>query len=480
MGLIMADRRRFVKSGRPGGALTGERSYDRGMERYSSDRLVLVINLARAVLKDLEPGEVPHTLRKVRAATGRKLPAPLSRLLLRELDTDEWLRGKAAEHFVDEYGEEEEGSSDTQTTAAALFLLRPPGWEEGLADQGLAAAEQAESQAVAALRKKLDDKEKELAAAHDKERTLRKQVEHARSEASRKAKEAREAAYRERDSHLETIQNLGRAKRDVTARLQAKEARLTTVEGRLDTAREEVRKAREEVRDAREEARDAAGSGINPWGDLDELERARILDEVAAAFRPPPEFDEESLFGDGRGKPELPGLPAGINPEKREAVEWLLTRSETYVLLVDGYNLAFKLHSLRSDDPDIQMIADLPKARRQVDALLARYRRKAANWPQVVVVYDSRATSDLNSYHGHGGIQVKFTAQGLTADDWLLQMATDLGKRSVVVSSDRQVREGAMDAGGLAVWSEAMAAWMLDLKPGATIRYGPYGGTRLA
>ena len=297
--------------------------YDGGMERFSSDRLVLVINLAREVLKDLEPGEVPHALRKVRAATGRKLPAPLSRLLLRELHTDEWLRGKAAEGFMEEYGEEEEDSSDSQTTAAALFLLRPPGWEEALADQGLAVAEQAESQAVAALRKKLADKEKEAAAAHDKERGLRKQVEQARAEVSRKAKEAREAAYRERDSHLETIRNLGREKRDIIARMQAKEAQLTTAEGRLATAREDLRKAREEVRRLHEELRTADGSGINPWGDLDELGRARILDEVSAAFSPPSEFNEEQLFGDGRGKPELPGLPAGINPEKREAVEWL-------------------------------------------------------------------------------------------------------------------------------------------------------------
>ena len=448
-----------------------------GMERFSTDRLVLVINLAREVLKDLEPGEVPHSLRKVRAATGRKLPAPLARALLRELNTDEWLRDLAADRFAGQYGErlgEEDGSSDSQTEAAALFLLRPQGWEEGLADQGRAAVEEAESQAVAALRKKVTGLEKELAAAHDKERGLRRQVEQARSETSRKAKEVRESAYRERDSNLETIGVLRREIRDTAARLQAKEARLNTVQERLTSAREELRKERQK------EHHEEASFGLNPWGDLDELGRARILDEVSEAFTPPLEFNEEHLFGDGRGKPELPGLPAGINPGKREAVEWLLTRSETYVLLVDGYNLAFKLHSLRTDDPDIQMIADLPKARRQVDALLARYRRKAANWPQVVVVYDSRATSDLNSYRGHGGIQVKFTAQGLTADQWLLQMAKDLGKRSVVVSSDREVREGAMDAGGLAVLSEAMAAWMLGLKPGATIQYGPYGPTRLA
>ena len=146
------------------------------MERFSPDRLVQVINLAREVLHDLEPGEVPHPLRKVRAATGRKLPAPLARLLLRELDTDEWLREKVAEKF-----DGEADSSDSQEAAAALFLLRPPDWEEGLADQGRAAVEEAESQAVAALRKKVAGLEKDLAAAHDKKRGLRKQVEQSRS-----------------------------------------------------------------------------------------------------------------------------------------------------------------------------------------------------------------------------------------------------------------------------------------------------------
>jgi len=439
------------------------------MERFSSDRLVQVINLAREVLHDLEPGEVPHPLRKVRAATGRKLPAPLARLLLRELNTDKWLREKVAEKF-----EGEADSSDSQEAAAALFLLRPSGWEEGLADAGRAAVEEAESQAVAALRKKAAGLEKELAAAHDKEKGLRKQVEQARSETPRKVKEAREAAYRDRDANLLAIQNLKKEQRDMAARLRAKEAKLTEAQERLAVTREELLKERQK------EHHEEASFGINPWGDHDELGRARILDEVSTAFLPPSEFDAEMMYGDGRGKPELPGLPPGVNPEKREAVEWLLTRPEPYALLVDGYNLAFKIHSLRSDDPDIQMISDLPKARRQVDAWLARFRRKAANWPQVVVVYDSRATSDLNSYHGHGGIQVKFTAQGLTADRWLLDMAIEMGKRSVVISSDREVREGAMDAGGLALWSEAMAAWMLDLKPGATIRYGPYGPTRLA
>ncbi|MGF1666844.1 MAG: hypothetical protein ACFCVC_11310, partial [Acidimicrobiia bacterium] len=76
------------------------------------------LEAARKALRLLDEEHVPIGLRRVVAASGRRLPAPLERTLIDHLERLDWLRAEAAGHLDDRH------------TASVLFLERPDGWEE--------------------------------------------------------------------------------------------------------------------------------------------------------------------------------------------------------------------------------------------------------------------------------------------------------------------------------------------------------------
>ena len=178
------------------------------------------------------------------------------------------------------------------------------------------------------------------------------------------------------------------------------------------------------------------------WAELDALGAARLLDEVSVALTPPSEFVEDELPLEH----EPMVLPPGISPDHRSAVEWLLDRRSAFVLIVDGYNVTFLM------DPDSFTGGE---RRNHLNAEVARFRRMAAAKPRVIVVYDSDQTGGITSESGSGGVEVRFTTAGHSADEEVLVLATELGGAAVVVSTDRRVREGAERVGALGLWSQA-------------------------
>ena len=141
-------------------------------------------------------------------------------------------------------------------------------------------------------------------------------------------------------------------------------------------------------------------------------------------------------------------LPPGVRPDAAEAVDWLLAAAPPATVIVDGYNAAFLLTD-----------AGVPAAaRRRLELELSRLPTLAAGRLTVIVVYDAQdplAGAGIRK----GNIEVVFT-DGRTADEHIVALAGDLAGRLVVVSNDREVRDGAEAAGAVGLWSSALAAWV--------------------
>ncbi|MEE9228465.1 MAG: NYN domain-containing protein, partial [Acidimicrobiia bacterium] len=133
----------------------------------------------------------------------------------------------------------------------------------------------------------------------------------------------------------------------------------------------------------------------------------------------------------------------------RNAVEWLLRQPQPFTMVVDGYNVAF------------QLVGESTRAARdRVNEELSRLRLRTMTPTQVTVVYDSSVNSEVETAPGPGGIRVRFTREGHIADEEIAEIVSTLDGPVVVVSSDREVREGTAELGAVVLWSEALVEWI--------------------
>ncbi len=110
-------------------------------------------------------------------------------------------------------------------------------------------------------------------------------------------------------------------------------------------------------------------------------------------------------------------------------------------IIVDGYNLIRQW-------PELAMLdrSDLQAGREGLLRELQAYRRSRGH--SITVVFDGREQGDLASGTHVGGVAVRFSRQGESADSVIARLAGEGGAGTVVVSSDREVaaaarREGA-------------------------------------
>ena len=395
-----------------------------------------VVTTARRVLTDLDPDEIPGGLARVAAQTGRRLVPPLERRLLDEIEGNEWFREQVAESF--------EGSvdaADPQEAAAALFLYRPQGWDGRLEEIARRSAESDHADQWTGMVEHIEKLETELAAWRNSAKRFRREAEEAAAKSDRRVAAARAEARSDRDSRrLETLLQENRRLLDGLAEATSE---LDEVRERLSSARRELEKERRMERSA------PSAPSPSAWGDLDVLGAARLLDDVAEALSPSSIFETPVVVAI-----DYPlRLPKGMAPDDRSAIEWLLTLERSFVLLVDGYNVAFHVDPTRFTSPEI---------RHRLETDLVRLKGLARGRPGVVVVYDSSQPGDTTLDSAAGGIEIRFTSSGHTADDELLAMAAEMGESAVVVTSDRRVREQAEKWGSLGLWSQALAGWMLN------------------
>ena len=400
------------------------------------------------------------------ARNRRRLPPAWEGRLLGELEDDEWFREQVAE----EYGVSTDApdprkkmgasflhrphdhpgltAAAFREKAGALFLYRPPGWEADLEEIARRAEESELSDLAKKAARRLEDLESDVKAKSNQAKQHRRRADQAAQKADRRVARARdEAAKKARQEYAAELDGLSRENRRMAQELAA------AVEERKEAQEGWDRTRRELERERRIERPPPPEPGPNAWADLDALEAARLLDEVAEAFSPISTFNV--TLPPMVEKPLV--LPPGVAPDDRAAVEWLLGLERAYTLLVDGYNVAH--HVAYHVGGHLQFHS--PTMRARVEKDLERWRGLAKGRPRVTVVYDSKHTGGPTAAYLGGEIEVLFTSRGYSADDELIARSARLGRSAVVVSSDKEIQKKAARSGSLVLWSEALAGWIL-------------------
>ena len=133
----------------------------------------------------------------------------------------------------------------------------------------------------------------------------------------------------------------------------------------------------------------------------------------------------------------LLAMPRGLVEDSVEAAAWLVVVRP--VLLVDGYNVSMAAW------PD----ADIATQRRHLERLLGDLVARTAGLV-VEIVFDGDALgAPASALPARSGVNVRFTAQEVEADDQLLAMIGNypVARPVVVASTDRRVRDGARSRG---------------------------------
>ena len=393
------------------------------------------LEAAAKALRDLKANQIPADLRRV-ARRPLPLPPPLAASLLKGIDRYEWLREKALEAWP-----EADGQAAGPDQASALLLLRPPGWTGQVT--ALAADLGGEETRSAG-----EDLERRLQAAQAEAGEWKRRARAETQKARREAREVRDRLTEERALRqaLQAAPAREEASRDEAAeRLSAQVEERTT---ERDAARRESRRLRQELAAqsrarAAAEAQLAEAGGKESW-EGDPLGLAAYLDRTAVMARPPaPRHGRRAT-----AEPPTLRLPRGVRPDQKEAVDWLVGRTEAMTLIVDGYNAAFLITGSRD-----------PRAgRERLLATLDRLRRVARGALRVVVVFDSGLEAAFDEALP-GTVEVRYTAEAGGGDREIAELAAELGGARVVVSTDREVREAVEAAGALALWSEALVEW---------------------
>jgi predicted RNA-binding protein with PIN domain len=399
------------------------------------------LEAGRAALSSLaKTDDVPAKLRRVASYQGGHLPKPLALSLLKALHEEDWLREKAAEML-------EEGAGPS-VEAAELFLKRPPDWQFTL---GRLAGRIEDSDTSGALEKLGRD----LEEAEKREGEARKRLDQAVEELG-KSKRLQRAEVDELRAKLRALkrsdQAHDRAFDAKVAALEEANAAAEAAAARLDDLVEKLRArlAKAEKERARLERRLQTMPTSSGFLGVDPVGLARHLDSIALASRRAVEEVMDQAV-EAAGQREDFRLPPGAMPDGSNSVEWLLRQPRPFRLLVDGYNVTFKLGIPEPTSGS---------ARDALNEHISRFKLLAKTPVQAVVVYDSNIAPGIEEVDGPGGVSVRFTDADTTADEEIRQLAGVTAGPLVVVSSDREVREGSEERGAIGLWSEAFVAWV--------------------
>lgn len=375
---------------------------------------------ARKALRDRDDADVPAKLKKVWASSARRLPPPLTKRLLTELDHDDALREEAAALLPAD-----------ASRASTLFLHRPDGWRSDLdVEQARLAAEDRKRSSV-----KVDQRIADLERA----------VEAARAKAKAEKQRADEASAAARQRISESRRDVKEAGRRAQRRADELERHLEQVKREREVLAGEVARLRDELK-AVKLAKPRGGSASrsverSPIGS-DPGEIASLLDDVmhrvARDHRP---IERAPALG-GRL-----ALPPGIAGDSPDAVRWLLGAGHPQVWLIDGHNLAYRLDASRFTDPSL---------RNDIADAVAALRRRAAGPLKATIVFDTRATVGDAIVTGPG-VEVIFVND---ADRELERLAGVHQGAAVVISSDEEVRTAADAHGSLSLWSDALVEYL--------------------
>lgn len=278
------------------------------------------------------------------------------------------------------------------------------GADGGAADDGPDAGTGVRAQErMRALRRSVEDERRRREGAE-----ARADAAEARAAAAVAAADASSARVRELEVALAAAdeslrQAVARAERRGGSRLATLEDELATARSEAETQRREHERARTELATLRAEL---------------EALRARSVDPV------------DGGGGPAAGRPLV--LPPGLERDTTEAARWLADRSR--LLLVDGYNVVLTLHPGRPLEEQRRWLVD------RVRPLVVR------DGARPVVVFDGAGVS--GRMRDTGGVEVRFTAGGASADDEIVFMVAATDEPVLVVTDDAELRARVRAEGG--------------------------------
>ena len=404
----------------------------------------LALEEARRVIKAMRPDEVPHTLRRTRSSSSRRLTPIEAQTLYRELERDAAFR----QATLSGWDAARQNSTDPRTAASVLFLERSEGWE--LHARGhLAEIERQEARIdLEELRASLGEAQSEVMLLKSQlaqqrrlaEKSTRQRTDQLRSDLSR----ARERICQLERQVSEESRESARWERETNAAWDE----LTEADRRYD----ELRK-RYSLKTKPVSARSSADAGAEVGFSRDPLEAARMLDQMVSYW----EIGSDPHREQDDPRPKLLELPSGMDPKSGGAMQWIYYEAPRLILVVDGWNAAHYWNSHRHvpGKPDLRTIGFITN---KLDNL-AEY---SIGRHQVLFYLDSRHVSGLDLDWDN-----RFRSGRLTgfyvedADDAIAREAAGrAGERVAVITSDNGLAERCRAHGAVILASEALAEWM--------------------
>ncbi len=355
------------------------------------------------------------------------------------LDTDEAFRARVLAAT----------SPDSINAAGWLALSRPPGWEDLLR---AVAEDRDELSGTQEAERRLRDLQRQLEAAERKrvhaEAELRRQREEVEA-----ANEELSAVRRERRQTDEALRSSERRAEDLEHKLVERDARVSEAQGAREAREHELAETGRLLAEARAELERRPAPlvpGERPVDvaalreAADRLRRsaatlAKSVDGILAAVPPEPMV----LPGGQATTPTRTAvaLPGGVVADTVDGARWLLGRPSV-VLLVDGYNVA------KTAWPDAPLEEQRTRALRALDELVSRTGATAE------LVFDGPDDPAPAGRQGTPSVTVRYSG-GELADDVVVALVSTFppDRPVVVVSNDREVRDGARREGANVIGS---------------------------
>ncbi len=408
-----------------------------------------VVALASDTLGELPLDAVPMSLRPfVRFAPGRRIrlaATPIAAAVDADTEFRDRVGARLRSAVPDLASALDQGhrppAVDPLDVAAAAYLLRPSGWTSivetvvaELERESAAAAGGREAEAAARLREQVaaaradarQDRDRlraDLAALKEENSTLRRTL--------RQARDRAKAAEDEAERQVEVAAQ-------VRTQAAADVARVDVEVRRLRARLADAEAAAEAGRRAGREGRDVAGMRLRLLVDT--------LVDAANGLR------RELALPPVRQRPantvaaQVPEVedPLG-GPEDALPLDALLALPQVH-LVVDGYNVT------KTAWPA------LPLETQRTRLVTALGGMVAQTGAEITCVFDGAALASPPQLSVPRGVRVRFSPEGVTADEVIRQIAAaePPGRPVVVVSSDREIADGIRRSGGRPIPADAL------------------------
>ena len=399
---------------------------------------------ARRLVKTLPPAEVPHTLRRTRGSSSRRMTPVEARTLYRALDGNEDLR----QATLSSWDPPSLAEADQRTAASVLFLKRSHRWESAargiLAEIALEKAEGEIEQLKTQERK-----------ARAKVASLKEQIEQVRQGAAKEIEnrtaDSRQDLARARDRIVKLENELAEKGKD--ARYWETEANaafneITLADRRYDDLRDRYRTKK--VPAASQDPTNISDIGFS----RDPLETARMLDHMTSFWEVGSDSPSPATSHDVTWQ-----LPPGIDPRSGTAVSWLYHDAARSRLVVDGWNVAHYWH-YRQGLP-------VPPERDTVERItnkLAKLAKYSIGEHRVSFYLDSREVNGIDlewENRFQDGYLTGYYVED--ADDAIAEEASRrTGEAVVVITSDKELADRCRVHGAVVLASESLAEWMAE------------------